>query len=37
MLGGDDERHPLRTMLAILALLIGVSLSYYWNGFIQAR
>jgi hypothetical protein len=36
LLGTDDERHPLRTMLAILALLLGVSLSYYWNGFNQA-
>lgn len=36
LLGGDDEKHPLRTALAILALLIGVSLSYYWNGFSQA-
>lgn len=36
LLGGDDEKHPLRTALAILALLLGVSLSYYWNGFSQA-
>jgi hypothetical protein len=36
VLGNDDEKHPLRTMLAILALLVGVTLSYYWNGFIQA-
>jgi hypothetical protein len=36
LLGGDEEKHPLRTVLAILALLIGVSLSYYWNGFSQA-
>jgi hypothetical protein len=36
LLGGDEEKHPLRTALAILALLIGVSLSYYWNGFSQA-
>jgi hypothetical protein len=33
--GGD--RHPLRTMFAILALLLGVSLAYYWNGFTQAN
>ena len=33
LLGQDDGRHPLRTMLAILALLLGVALSYYWNGF----
>jgi hypothetical protein len=36
VLGGDDEKHPLRTLLAILALLLGVSLAYYWNGFSQA-
>jgi hypothetical protein len=37
VLGGDgDERHPLRMALAILALLIGVSLAYVWNGFDQA-
>lgn len=36
LLGGDDEKHPLRTALAILALLLGVGLSYYWNGFTQA-
>lgn len=36
LLGGDDEKHPLRTALAILTLLLGVSLSYYWNGFSQA-
>lgn len=34
--GGDDEKHPLRTLLAMLALLLGVSLAYYWNGFSQA-
>ena len=34
--GGNDEKHPLRTLFAILALLVGVSLSYYWNGFNQA-
>jgi hypothetical protein len=36
LMGSDDDRHPLRTGLAILALLLGVSLSYYWNGFSQA-
>ena len=36
VLGGDDEKHPLRTTLAILALLLGVTLSYYWNGLSQA-
>lgn len=35
-LGGDDEKHPIRTFLAILALLLGVSVAYYWNGFDQA-
>lgn len=35
-LGGDDTRHPFRTLLAILALLIGVSIAYYWNGLDQA-
>ena len=32
--GGDA--HPLRSLLAIMAMLIGVSLAYYWNGFLQA-
>lgn len=36
LLVGDEEKHPLRTALAILALLLGVSVSYYWNGFSQA-
>lgn len=36
ILGGNAEKHPLRTLFAILALLVGVSLSYYWNGFNQA-
>jgi hypothetical protein len=36
ILGGDDEKHPLRTLFAILALLLGVSMAYYWNGFSQA-
>jgi len=36
LLGGDDEKHPVRTLFAILALLLGVSLAYYWNGFSQA-
>lgn len=35
-LGGNDERHPLRTLFAILALLLGVSVAYYWNAFEQA-
>lgn len=37
LLGSDEAKHPLRTALAILALLLGVSLSYYWNGFSQAN
>lgn len=32
----DDERHPVRTVLAILALLLGVACAYYWNAFDQA-
>lgn len=36
MVGVDDEKHPLRTIFAILALLLGVTLSYYWNGLSQA-
>ena len=36
LLTGKDEKHPLRTALAILALLLGVSFTYYWNGFTQA-
>lgn len=35
-LGGGDEKHPLRTFIAILALLLGVCVAYYWNGFDQA-
>ena len=35
-LGGSDERHPMRTALVILALLLGVVTAYYWNGFDQA-
>ena len=34
--GHEDDRHPLRMLFAILALLIGFSLAYYWNGFSQA-
>ncbi|MBA3032681.1 MAG: DUF3619 family protein [Gammaproteobacteria bacterium] len=32
---GDSGR-TLRSLLSILALLLGVSLSYYWNGYVQA-
>jgi hypothetical protein len=35
-LGGDDKHHPVRTFLAILALLLGVVFAYYWNAFEQA-
>lgn len=35
-LGGDERRHPVRTLLAILALLLGVVVAYYWNAFEQA-
>lgn len=31
-----DDRHPVRTFLAIVALLLGVVISYYWNAFEQA-
>ncbi len=34
--GHEDERHPIRMLFAILALLLGFSLAYYWNGFSQA-
>jgi hypothetical protein len=34
--GHDPDSHPFRTLFAILALLLGVSLAYYWNGFNQA-
>lgn len=35
-LGHNDDKHPLRTLFAILALLLGVTLAYYWNGLDQA-
>lgn len=35
-LGGNGDRHPLRSLLAALALLLGVGLAYYWNAFEQA-
>jgi len=35
-LQGPEARHPLQTLLAIVAVLLGVALSYYWNGFTQA-
>lgn len=33
--GHEDERHPIRMLVAILALLLGFSLAYHWNGFSQ--
>ncbi|WP_131111944.1 DUF3619 family protein [Sulfuricystis thermophila] len=36
LMDGDEERHPLRTWLAMLALLLGVSLAYVWNGYTAA-
>lgn len=36
LLGSGEERHPLRTALAMLALLLGVALAYVWNGYNQA-
>ena len=35
-MGGRDERHPVRMVLSILALLLGVVLTYYWNAFDEA-
>lgn len=35
--GNGDMFHAMRTLLAILALLLGVCLAYYWNGFDQAN
>ncbi|MCX8086674.1 MAG: DUF3619 family protein [Rhodocyclaceae bacterium] len=29
----DEQANPWRTLLAIVALLIGMAFSYYWNGF----
>lgn len=36
LMSGDEARHPLRTLLAMLALLLGVGLTYVWNGYDQA-
>lgn len=36
LMSGDEERHPLRTLLAMLALLLGACLAYVWNGYNQA-
>jgi len=35
--GHENEHHPIRMLFAILALLLGFSLAYYWNGFSQAN
>ncbi len=35
-LGPDRGRRGLGTLLSIVALVLGVSFSYYWNGFSQA-
>lgn len=35
LLSGADAKHPLRTPLLILAILLGMAVSYYWNGFDQ--
>lgn len=35
--GGDEKHHPVRTLLAIFALLLGVVFAYYWNAFEQAN
>ena len=37
MVSGDDgDNHPLRLLLAILALLLGVGFAYYWNSYSEA-
>jgi len=35
-LGLGDESHPWRMLLAVLTLIIGMGISYYWNSFDQA-
>jgi len=34
--GGLSGGHPLRSLLVALALLLGMGVAYYWNGFDQA-
>lgn len=34
--GHDDHAHPIRTLLAIMGLILGVFIAYHWNGFLQA-
>lgn len=33
---GHEQGHPWRTLFAILMLLLGMSIAYYWNSFEQA-
>lgn len=33
---GDEHGHPWRTLLAIIMLVIGMSVAYYWNSFAEA-
>jgi hypothetical protein len=35
-LNHGDESHPWLMLLAVLALIIGMSISYYWNSYDQA-
>lgn len=35
LLGGDEEKHPLRTLVLILAIALGMAMSFYWNSFEQ--
>lgn len=35
--GSTPGSHPWRTLFMILALLLGMSAAYYWNGFEQAN
>lgn len=36
LLAGDHDKHPVRTVLGIFALLLAVGFAYYWNGYSQA-
>jgi len=36
MQGEPVTGHPVRLLLAILALMLGVTFAYYWNGFSEA-
>lgn len=35
LLGDNEGWHPLRSLLLILAIVLGMAASYYWNGFQQ--